>query len=86
MTPTMATRAVTPPTEMSMLPVIMTMVRPQEMMMRKALSLSMSKSICGLRKPPPQISMASTYIETKMQIVIVRSSWVSVMGSLRRTV
>ena len=34
MTPTMATSAVTPPTEISILPVIMTIVRPQEMMTR----------------------------------------------------
>ena len=44
-TPTMATSAVTPPTEISILPVIMTIVRPQEIMTRYALSLSMSNSI-----------------------------------------
>ena len=40
--------------------------------------------IWGFLKPPPQISRASTYMHTKMQMVMVSSNWVSVRGSLRR--
>ena len=83
MTPTMVTRATTLPTEISMLPVIMTIVSEQAMMIRKELSLSMSKSICGFRKPPPSTIIATAYITTKMPMVMLIRSMVSEIGSLR---
>ena len=58
-TQAMTTREMTPPTEMSMPPQIMTMVSEQATMMSAALLLSMSNTCCGRRKPPPQTSMAS---------------------------
>ena len=58
-TQAMTTREMTPPTEMSMPPQIITMVKEQATMMSAALLLSMSNTCCGRRKPPPQTSMAS---------------------------
>ena len=79
----MTVRAITPPTEISMPPPIITTVSEQEMMMSAALLLRMSKRFCARRKPPPQTSIASPYMQTKMQIVIVIRSCVSVRRSRR---
>ena len=76
------TRAITPPTDISMPPLIMTMVREQATSIREALLLRISKSCCGLLKPPPQMRMARIYIAKKMHIVMVIRSLVSVICSL----
>ena len=81
----MVVRPMTPPTLMLMPPVIMTMVRAQEMMMRAALSLSRSKNICGFRKPPPMKRTAARYMAAKIPILMNISIWVSVRGSLVRS-
>jgi hypothetical protein len=49
------------------------MVSPQDITIKYALLLKISKNCCGLRNPQPQTSIASKYIPIKAQIVMVRS-------------
>ena len=70
---TMQTRAVTDPTEMSIPPVIMTMVCPRAMTRRPALDTKRLKNICGFAKPLSEnTTIPAAYMTTKSAIVMIR--------------
>ncbi len=69
----MQTSAVTEPTEISIPPVIITIVWPTAITSRPALDISRSKNICGLAKPLSlKIIMPEIYIARNNSIVIIR--------------
>ena len=71
------TRQVTAPTLMSMPPVIITRLMPQERTMREALLLRMFRKFWGLVNPPPRKRMADRYRAKKTRTVMVSSRLVS---------
>ena len=80
----MLTSAATPPTEISMLPVTITIVRPHDAMSSAAFAFSMLKNVCGFRKPEPWNTIAQTYISINTPIVIMSSRFVSDIDLMRR--
>ena len=75
----MLTSATTPPTEISIPPVIMTKLMPQDSMIRAALAFSILKNVCGFKKPFPWNTIAPIYIAKNTTIVMVSSRLVSVI-------
>ena len=73
------TSATTPPTEISIPPVIMTKLIPQESMIRAALAFRILKNVCGFKKPFPWNTIAPIYIAKNTTIVMVSSRLVSVI-------
>ena len=82
----MHTRQVTAPTLISMPPVIMTMLMPQDSTMRDALLFRMLRKFWGLAKPPPRKNTAERYRMKNTTTVMVSRRLVSLMAarSLRR--
>ena len=73
------TSAVTPPTEISIPPVIITKLRPQDRIIRYAFAFMILNKVCVFKKPFPRKIIALRYITTNTTIVIVRSRLVSVI-------
>ena len=70
---TMQTSAVTEPTEISIPPVIITIVRPQEITRRPAFDTKRFRNICGLAKPlSAKITIPAAYI-TKNRTIVINS-------------
>ena len=75
----MLTNATTPPTEISMLPVIMTRLSPHAVMINAPFAFKMLKNVCGFKNPPPSKIIAPIYIKKNTTIVMVSSRLVSVI-------
>ena len=73
----MVISAVIMPTEISMPPVIMTMLMPQDRMIMPAFSLRMLQKELGLRKPEPRKAMAVAYMTKNTTMVMVSSRLLS---------
>ena len=67
------TSATTPPTEISILPVIITRLSPHAVMTSAPFAFKMLKNVCGFKKPPPSNIIAPIYIRKNTTIVIVKS-------------
>ena len=69
----MLTNATTPPTEISMLPVIMTRLSPHAVMINAPFAFKMLKNVCGFKNPPPSKIIDPIYIKKNTTIVMVKS-------------
>ena len=67
------TSATTPPTEISMLPVIITRLSPHAVMINAPLAFNILKNVCGFKNPPPSKIIAPIYIRKNTTMVIVKS-------------
>ena len=73
----MLTSATTPPTEISIPPVIMTRLIPQAVMISAACAFRILKKACGFKNPEPRKIIAEMYITKKTTMVIISSRFVS---------
>ena len=73
----MLTSATTPPTEISIPPVIITRLIPHAVMINAACAFKMLKNACGFKKPEPRNNIAARYMTKKTTIVIISSRFVS---------
>ena len=75
----MLTKATTPPTEISMPPVIITRLMPQAVMIRAAFAFKILKKVWGFKKPFFKNTIAPMYITRNTVTVMMRSRFVSVI-------